>query len=219
MAVVTPSFRTHNNSATTNMVAVDFEQRAMEYRDSLYRAALRMTRQPQDAEDLVQDTYVKALRFATSYREDHNLRAWLFRILTTTYINRYRQQVANPAAASLDLAGDYDLYQQLQAAGGQKEMSAEDAALRGVVDSEVIEALESLPPQFRQAVVLADVEDFSYREIAQLTSVSIGTVMSRISRGRRLLQQRLSDYAARQLPAARATITASRPSTGFCATC
>lgn len=175
--------------------APEFEEQALSHLDALYRTALRMTHNQQDAEDLVQETYLKAFRFADTYRHDTNLRAWLFRILTTSAINRYTRAARAPASESLDGVDEHALYQGLRALGGRFEPGAEDEVLNTLVDEEVRHALDTLPVQFRIAVLLADVEGFSYKEIAEITGVRLGTVMSRISRGRKLLHQALWSYA------------------------
>ena len=173
-----------------------FADLAMEHMDSLYAGALRMTRNPADAEDLVQETYLKAYRGFESFTEGTNLKAWLFRILTNTYINRYRQQKRRPEETDLDDVEDFYLYRRL---GGIDEAriskSAEDTLLELFTDDEVKEALESLPETFRMAVLLADVEGFAYKEIAEILEIPIGTVMSRLHRGRKALQKRLYDFA------------------------
>lgn len=168
--------------------------------DALYRAALRMTRDPAEAEDLVQDTYLKAVRSIGSYRESAGTRPWLFRILTNAYIDRYRQRMRAPETLELTEAGGlYELFLEERRAGEAEPApwtEAElDAFLTKVVGDEVKEALEALPAPFRLVVVLRDVEGFSYREIADIVGVPLGTVMSRLSRGRRSLQERLASYA------------------------
>jgi RNA polymerase sigma-70 factor, ECF subfamily len=164
--------------------------------DSLYAGALRMTRNPADAEDLVQETYLKAYRGFGGFQEGTNLKAWLFRILTNTYINRYRQQKRRPEETDLDDVEDFYLYRRL---GGIDEAriskSAEDTLLELFTDDEVKDALESLPETFRMAVLLADVEGFAYKEIAEILDIPIGTVMSRLHRGRKALQKALYDFA------------------------
>jgi RNA polymerase sigma-70 factor (ECF subfamily) len=173
-----------------------FAEQAMEYMDSLYSAALRMTRKPADAEDLVQETYLKAYRGFEGFEQGTNLKAWLYRILTNTYINRYRQQKRRPDETDLDDVEDFYLYRRL---GGIDEAriskSAEDSMLELFTDDEVKNALESLPETFRMAVLLADVEGFSYKEIAEIMDIPIGTVMSRLHRGRKALQKRLYGFA------------------------
>ncbi|MGH8988761.1 MAG: sigma-70 family RNA polymerase sigma factor [Acidimicrobiales bacterium] len=179
-----------------------FAELAMEHMPSLYSAALRMTRNPADAEDLVQETYLKAYRSFYSFAEGTNLKAWLYRILTNTYINAYRATKRRPEMSDVEDVEDLYLYHRL-APGEGSGRSAEDEALAGFTDDEVKEAIEALPEAFRIAVLLADVEGFSYKEIAEITDVPIGTVMSRIHRGRRALQKTLSGFAqARGLVAA-----------------
>jgi RNA polymerase sigma-70 factor, ECF subfamily len=174
-----------------------FADQAMEHMPSLYTAALRMTRNPADAEDLVQETYLKAYRGFGGFQEGTNLKAWLYRILTNTYINRYRQQKRRPDETDLDDVEEFFLYRRL---GGleaaRASRSAEDELLDLFTEHEVKEAVESLPEQFRIAVLLADVEGFSYKEIADILEVPIGTVMSRLHRGRKSLQKRLYEFAA-----------------------
>ncbi|WP_334141855.1 sigma-70 family RNA polymerase sigma factor [Rhabdothermincola sp.] len=173
-----------------------FAEQAMAYMPSLYAAALRMTRNPADAEDLVQETYLKAYRGFGGFQEGTNLKAWLYRILTNTYINLYRARKRRPDEQELDEAEDLYLYRRL---GGleaaQVGRSAEDELMDWFTDAEVKDAIESLPEQFRMAVLLADVEGFSYKEIAEILDIPIGTVMSRLHRGRRALQKKLYEYA------------------------
>src|SRR5579862_705340 len=171
-----------------------FEAEALVHADALYGAALRMTRDRADAEDLLQETFLKAFRAYGGFEDGTNLRAWLFRILTNTYISTYRARQRGPEVSDLDDVEDHYLYRRLTAAGLSR--SAEDAALERLTAPEVLAALDELPEQFRLAVVLSDVEQFSYKEIAEITEVPIGTVMSRIHRGRKLLQRALAPYAA-----------------------
>ena len=171
-----------------------FSDLAMEYMPALYTAALRMTRNSADAEDLVQETYLKAYRAFASFELGTNLKAWLYRILTNTYINTYRAKKRRPEIADVEDIEDLYLYRRLsgdQATGLGR--SAEEEALERFTDTDVKEAIESLPDTFRMAVLLADVEGFSYKEIAEITEVPIGTVMSRIHRGRKALQKALVD--------------------------
>jgi RNA polymerase sigma-70 factor, ECF subfamily len=172
-----------------------FADQAMPHMGSLYTAALRMTRNPADAEDLVQETYLKAYRAFGSFQEGTNLKAWLYRILTNTYINTYRAKKRRPEQTDVEDVEDLYLYRRL---GGLEAAtagrSAEEEVLEGFTDAEVKEAVEALPEQFRMAVLLADVEGFSYKEIAEILDVPIGTVMSRLHRGRRALQKRLYDF-------------------------
>ena len=173
-----------------------FTDVAMEFMPGLYSAALRMTRNRADAEDLVQETYLKAYRAYGSFTEGTNLRAWLYRILTNTYINNYRAAQRRPEVADVEDVEDLYLYKRLAGSGGSDPgRSAEDEALERFTDEDVKAALEALPEAFRMAVLLADVEGFSYKEISEITDVPIGTVMSRIHRGRRALQKALHDVA------------------------
>jgi RNA polymerase sigma-70 factor (ECF subfamily) len=175
----------------------EFADQAMEYMSQLYSAALRMTRNPADAEDLVQETYLKAYRGFGGFEQGTNLKAWLYRILTNTYINSYRSKQRRPDETELDEAEDLYLYRRL---GGLEAASmgrsAEDELMDWFTDAEVKEAMESLPEQFRLAVILADIEGFSYKEIADILDIPIGTVMSRLHRGRKSLQKQLYGFAA-----------------------
>jgi RNA polymerase sigma-70 factor (ECF subfamily) len=174
-----------------------FADLAMEYMASLYSAALRMTRNPADAEDLVQETYLKAYRAFDSFSEGTNLKAWLYRILTNTFINSYRARRRRPEQTEIEDVEDLYLYRRL---GGLEAVaagrSAEEEVLDHFTEAEVKEAVEALPEQFRMAVLLADVEGFSYKEIAEILDVPIGTVMSRLHRGRKALQKTLHDFGA-----------------------
>ncbi len=173
-----------------------FAEQAMEFMPSLYSGALRMTRNAADAEDLVQETYLKAYRAFASFEEGTNLKAWLFRILTNTFINTYRAKQRRPGETDLDDVEDLYMYRRL---GGLEAAmagrSAEDELLERFTDDEVKQALEDLPEQFRVAVLLADVEGFSYKEIAEILDIPIGTVMSRLHRGRKGLERRLFGFA------------------------
>ena len=172
----------------------DFERDAMQYAPQLYSAALRMTRNPADAEDVVQETFLKAYRAYDSFEEGTNLKAWLYRILTNTYINKYRKQQRRPSEVELGELQDLYLYRRLGESSGAS-YSAEKEALDQFVDTDIIEALESLPESFRMPVVLADVDGFSYKEIADILDIPIGTVMSRLHRGRKALQRKLWNVA------------------------
>ncbi len=163
--------------------------------DSLYASALRMTRNPADAEDLVQETMLRAYRSFDRFEEGTNLKAWLFRIMTNAYINTYRKKQREPKKVSADEVEDFDLYQELKNHDDQFSQTPERIVLDSLVDSDIIEAIDDLPEQFRLAVVLSDVEGFSYAEMAEIMDVPLGTVMSRLHRGRKALQKRLWDLA------------------------
>jgi RNA polymerase sigma-70 factor (ECF subfamily) len=186
-----------------------FAEQAMPYMSQLYAAALRMTRNPSDAEDLVQETYLRAYRGFEGFHDGTNLKAWLYKILTNTYINQYRAKKRRPEQVELDDVEDFYIFRRL---GGLEAVDAarstETEVLESIPDAEVKAALEAIPEQFRMAVILADVEGFSYKEIAEILDVPIGTVMSRIHRGRRALQKQLWDYAERHNLRPRAATTA-----------
>jgi RNA polymerase sigma-70 factor (ECF subfamily) len=174
-----------------------FERDALPFLDQLYSAALRMTRNPADAEDLVQETFVKAYSAFHQFAEGTNLKAWLYRILTNTYINSYRAKRRRPEESDLGELEDFYLYRHLGGLEGARAgRSAEDELLDFVSEAEVKAAVESLPDNFRMPVLLADVEGFSYKEIAEILDIPIGTVMSRLHRGRKALQKALYDFAA-----------------------
>ena len=166
----------------------------MQYAPQLYSAALRMTRNGADAEDLVQETYLKAYRSFEGFESGTNLRAWLFRILTNTFINTYRAKQRRPVDTDLDDVEDLYMYKRIGALQSASR-SAEDQMFDLFTDDEVKGALEALPDSFRVPVLLADVEDFSYKEIAEMLDIPIGTVMSRLHRGRKAMQKALVDFA------------------------
>ncbi|HUH07234.1 MAG TPA: sigma-70 family RNA polymerase sigma factor [Egibacteraceae bacterium] len=180
-----------------------FAQEALPFLDQIYSAALRYTRNPADAEDLTQETFAKAFAAFHQFRPGTNLRAWLYRILTNTYINAYRKEQRQPAEVSADAhqpgredgSSDFSLYDRVAEA---TSAPAEVEVLRHLTDDEVKDALAQLPDTFRMAVYLADVEGFSYAEIADIMGTPVGTVMSRLHRGRRSLHKALYDYAVRR---------------------
>ena len=172
-----------------------FEEQALPFLDQLYAAAMRMTRNPSDAQDLVQETFVKAFAAFAQYEQGTNLKAWLYRILTNTFINLYRKKQREPYQGTIDELEDWQLggAESTTATSGR---SAEAEAIDHLPDSAVKDALQSIPEDFRLAVYFADVEGFSYQEIAEIMKTPIGTVMSRLHRGRRLLRELLAGYAA-----------------------
>jgi len=174
-----------------------FERDALPFLDQLYGGALRMTRNPTDAEDLVQETFLKAYAAFDSFTEGTNLRAWLFRIMTNTYINQYRKKQRQPFQTGTDDLSDSDLFE-AESHTPRGLRSAEAEAMDRLGDAEVIEALAKVPEDFRLAVYLADVEGFSYKEIADIMETPVGTVMSRLHRGRKLLRDLLAEYAIEQ---------------------
>ena len=173
-----------------------FAEQAMPLMSSLYSGALRMTRNPADADDLVQETYLRAFRGFGGFQEGTNLKAWMYRILTNTYINSYRAKQRRPDETDLDEVEDLYLYRRLGGLEAARSgRSAEDELMDTFSEAEVKTAIEELPENFRMAVLLADVEGFSYKEIAEILDIPIGTVMSRLHRGRKALQKALYDYA------------------------
>lgn len=172
-----------------------FEEQALPYMDQLYAAAMRMTKNPADAQDLVQETFVKAFASFRQYEQGTNLKAWLYRILTNTFINTYRKRQREPFQGTIDDLEDWQLGG-AQSTTASTSRSAEAEAIDHLPDSAVKDALQQIPEDFRLAVYLADVEGFSYQEIAEIMKTPTGTVMSRLHRGRRMLRELLAEYAA-----------------------
>lgn len=174
----------------------DFINDAMQYAPQLFSSAVRMTRNRADAEDLVQETFLKGWRSFHTFQEGTNLRAWLFRIMTNTYINKYNAKQRRPEETELDEVEELFLFRRLGAFDQSKmNASAEDQMLELFTDDEIKTALEELPEQFLLPVLLSDVDGFSYKEIAEMLEVPIGTVMSRLHRGRKVMQKLLYEYA------------------------
>ena len=172
----------------------EFEEVALPYLGLLLKVALRLTRNRADAEDLVQTTYLKAFRFFHRFETGTNCRAWLFRILRNTFINRYRKEAREPKKVDIDKVDEFlEMIRVGANIGGVKE-----EVYRDLLGDEVTAALKSLPKHFREVVILSDIEDCSYREIAETIGTPVGTVRSRLSRARQMLRQRLSNYAKQQ---------------------
>jgi RNA polymerase sigma-70 factor (ECF subfamily) len=176
-------------------VATDFEQEALPHLPALYSAAIRMTRNEKDAEDLVQDTLLRAYRFFDTFQAGTNCKAWLFRIMTNVFCNHYREREREHVVMNEAESSSANLEQFV---GGTEARDVETALLGRMVSGDVERALASVPPDFRMAVILADLEDFSYKEIAEIMDCPAGTVMSRLFRGRKILQDLLHDYAVEQ---------------------
>ena len=170
-----------------------FERDALQYMNQLYAAAMRYTRNPEDAQDLVQDTYAKAYTSFHQFEPGTNLKAWLYRVLTTTFINNYRKDQRRPQTSDSELE-DWQLAEASSHTSDQGK-STEDVVLENLPDSDIKNALAQIPEEFRMVVYLADVEGFSYKEIAEIVGVPAGTVMSRLHRGRKQLREKLTDYA------------------------
>jgi RNA polymerase sigma-70 factor (ECF subfamily) len=177
----------------------NFERDAMQFAPQLYSAAMRMTRNPADAEDLVQETFLKAYRAYHTFEEGTNLKAWLYRILTNTYINKYRKDSRRPSEVDLGAVEDLYLYRNIGSEeSAEAARSTEERVLEGLVESDIKEAVEDLPENFRLPVLLADLAGFSYKEIADILDIPIGTVMSRLHRGRKAMEKSLWDYAVKR---------------------
>ncbi len=172
-----------------------FETEALPHMDALYRTALRMTKNQNDAEDLVQEAYVKAYRFWDKFEPGSNCRAWLFKIMTNIFINDYRSKSRTPVSVNVDDIDDNFLYGQLANLG--PEDNPERRLFSKIFDDDIKKAIEELPDDFRLVVVLSFLEGFSYQEIADIADLQLGTVKSRLHRGRKLLQKQLFDYAIR----------------------
>jgi len=178
----------------TGLTSWDFESQVMPYLDSLYNTAYRMTRSSEDAEDLVQETYFKAYKYYDKFEEGTNLKAWLFKILKNTFINNYRKKKLEPR--SVDFAEIEDSFERIVRRDNSDQPSDPEAEFfTGVLDDDVRKALESLPYDYRMVVILADLEDFSYKQIADILDCPVGTVMSRLYRGRKLLEKALLKFA------------------------
>jgi len=177
----------------------DFERDAMQYTRQLYSAAMRMTRNPADAEDLVQETFLKAYRAYHTFEEGTNLKAWLYRILTNTYINKYRKESRRPSEVDLGTVEDLYLYRNIGSEeSAEAARTTEERVLDGLVEADIKKAVEDLPENFRLPVLLADLEGFSYKEISDILDIPIGTVMSRLHRGRKAMQKSLWEYAVKR---------------------
>ena len=184
---------TADNKATDNNKRKEFEAEALPHMDALYRTALRMTKNENDAQDLVQEAMIKAYRFWDKFEKGSNCRAWLFRIMTNIFINEYRSKARSPMATNVDELDDNFLYGQL--ATGVNTEDPEKQLFAKIFDDDVRRAVENLPEDFRLVVILSFLEDFSYQEIADIMDLQLGTVKSRLHRGRKLLQKELWDYA------------------------
>ncbi len=172
-----------------------FEKEALPHMDALYRTALRMTKNVGDAEDLVQEALVKAYRFWDKFETGSNCRAWLFKIMTNVFINEYRSKSRSPMSVNVDDIDDNYLYGQL--ATNSDGDNPEKELFAKMLDDDVKKAIDELPDDFRIVVVLSFIEGFSYQEIAEIADLQLGTVKSRLHRGRKLLQKELLDYAIR----------------------
>lgn len=175
----------------------EFEALTLEHMDALFGAALRLTRSAKDAEDLVQDTYLKAYRFFDSFEKGTNIKAWLFKIQTNTFINKYRRRVKEREVAETP-PEDIVLDRFVSSEQVRALQDPEGDFFGKLLSDEVMDALDQVPVDFRMVVILADIQDFSYKEIAEIVGCPVGTVMSRLFRGRRILQKQLYEYAIRE---------------------
>ena len=172
----------------------DFEAAAMPFVDALYNTAYRMTRNAEDAEDLVQETYLKAYRYYDKFEEGTNFKAWLFKIMKNTFINNYRKKQQTPTLSDFaDIEESFET--QVSEDAARQIKNPEQELLENVLDEDVQQAIDKLPPDYRMVVLLADLEGFSYKEIAEILEVPVGTVMSRLYRGRRLMEASMLDFA------------------------
>lgn len=186
---------TRNAQYSDEELAALFEEQAMPLLDQLYGHAMRMTRNPTDAQDLVQETFTKAYQSFRSFRQGTNLRAWLYRIQTNLYINQYRKAQREPYPNALDELEDWQLGGATSYTADTSSRSAEAEAFDNLPSNAVKDALADLSDEFRMVVLLADVQGFAYKEIAEIMDTPVGTVMSRLHRGRKLLREKLQDYA------------------------
>ena len=193
--VRTPELDSTAMSDTKPELRALFEEQAIPFMDQLYAAAMRMTRNPADAGDLVQETYAKAYAAFAQFEQGTNLKAWLYRIQTNTFINNYRKNQRNPYQGTIDDLEDWQLGGAESVTQSLSTRSAEAEAIDHLPDSAVKDALQAIPEDFRMAVYFADVEGFSYQEIADIMKTPVGTVMSRLHRGRRMLRESLFEYA------------------------
>lgn len=176
--------------------AILFEDNAFEHIDSLYSTALRLTRNPQDAEDLVQDTCLRGFQFFNRYQQGTNFKAWIFRILMNMFINKYHKDQRRPPSIQFEKV-EYAVENVLND-DERSTILTDSNMFRNIFDDEIVRAIESLPEDYRVSVLLCDIEGFSYKEIGEILDIPMGTVMSRISRGRKMLQKLLLDYAKRE---------------------
>ena len=199
LALMSDTENSNDSVKSDNTVPADpralFEEQALPFMDQLYAAAMRLTRNPADAADLVQETFVKAYQAFGQFQQGTNLKAWLYRIQTNTFINNYRKNQRNPYQGTIDDLEDWQLGGAESVTQSTSTRSAEAEAIDHLPDSAVKDALQAIPEDFRMAVYFADVEGFSYQEIADIMKTPVGTVMSRLHRGRRMLRELLADYA------------------------